>query len=54
MEVRCGKAIKAGRLFGIHTILLDGAKQILGCSSKTCNEAIKKRHGLRHVAELQR
>ena len=26
--------------------ILDGAKRILGCSSKTCNEAVKRDMGL--------
>ena len=29
-----------------ESIVLDGAKQILGCSSKTCNEAVKGNMGL--------
>ena len=31
-----GNKSQAGSL---ESIILDGAKQILGCSSKTCNEA---------------
>ena len=47
MEVKCGKVI--GRQAGsLESIIFDGAKRILGCSSKTCN---KRRHGLRHIAE---
>ena len=31
-----------------ESIILVGAKRILGCSSKTCNEAVR---GVRHIAE---
>ena len=30
----------------LESIILDGAKQILGCSSKTCNEAVRGDMGL--------
>ena len=33
-----GKKSQAGYL---ESIILDGAKRILGCSSKTCNEAVR-------------
>ena len=36
-EVWEGNKSQAGSL---ESILLDGAKRILGCSSKTCNEAV--------------
>ena len=36
--MRCGKVIRV--------IILDGAKQILGCSSKTCNKAVRGDMGL--------
>ena len=35
--------IQAGSL---ESIILDGAKRILGCSSKTCNEAVRGDMGL--------
>ena len=38
-----GKISQAGSL---ESILLDGAKRILGCSSKTCNEAVRGDMGL--------
>ena len=41
-EVWEGNKSQAGSL---ESIILDGAKRILGCSSKTCNEAV------RHIAE---
>ena len=30
----------------VESIILDGAKRILGCSSKTCNEAVRGDMGL--------
>ena len=30
----------------LESIILDGAKRILGCSSKTCNEAVRGDMGL--------
>ena len=30
----------------LESIILDGAKRILGCSSKTCNEAVRGYMGL--------
>ena len=42
-EVREGNKSQAGSL---ESIILDGAKQILGCSSKTCNEAVRGDMGL--------
>ena len=30
----------------LESIIFDGAKQILGCSSKTCNEAVRGDMGL--------
>ena len=33
-------------LFNLESIILDGVKQILGCSSKTCNEAVRGDMGL--------
>ena len=38
IEVWEGNKSQAGSL---ESIILDGAKQILGCSSKTCNEAVR-------------
>ena len=38
-----GNMIQAGSL---ESIILDGIKQILGCSSKTCNEAVRGDIGL--------
>ena len=42
-EVWEGNKSQAGSL---ESIILDGAKRILGCSSKTCNEAIRGDMGL--------
>ena len=42
-EVWEGNTSQAGSL---ESILLDGAKQILGCSSKTYNEAVRGHMGL--------
>ena len=42
-EVWEGNKSQAGSL---ESIILDGAKQILGCSSKTCNEAVRGDMGL--------
>ena len=43
--MRCGKVIESGRFFEIHNIA-DGAKRILWCSSKICNEAGRGDMGL--------
>ena len=43
----------------MESIILDGAKRILGCSSKTCNEAVRGDMGLdtlqnrRDIAKLK-
>ena len=42
-EVWEGNKSQAGSL---ESIILDGAKWILGCSSKTCNEAVRGDMGL--------
>ena len=42
-EVWEGNKSQAGSL---EPIILDGATQILGCSSKTCNEAVRGDMGL--------
>ena len=42
-EVWRGNKGQAGSL---ESIILDGAKRILGCSSKTCNEAVRGDMGL--------
>ena len=42
-EVWEGNKSQAGSL---ESIILDGAKRILGCSSKTCNEAVRGDVGL--------
>ena len=42
-EVWEGNKSQAGSL---KSIILDGAKRILGCSSKTCNEAVREDMGL--------
>ena len=42
-EVWEGNKSQAGSL---ESIILDGAKRILGCSSKTCNEAVRGDMGL--------
>ena len=34
------------RLVALEAIILGGAKKILGCSSKTCNEAVRGDMGL--------
>ena len=44
MEVRCRKVISQSG--SVESIILDGAKSILGCSSKTCNKAIRGDLGL--------
>ena len=42
-EVWEGNKSQTGSL---ESIILDGAKRILGCSSKTCNEAVRGDMGL--------
>ena len=42
-EVWDGNKSQAGSL---ESIILDGAKRILGCSSKTCDEAVRGNMGL--------
>ena len=42
--MRCGKVIRVRHV--LESIILDGAKRILGCSSKTCNEAVRGDMGL--------
>ena len=42
-EVWEGNKSQAGSL---ESIILDGAKRILGCSSKTCNKAVRGDMGL--------
>ena len=42
-EVWEGNKCQAGSL---ESIILDGAKRILGCFSRTCNEAVRKDMGL--------
>ena len=42
-EVWEGNKSQAGSL---ESIILDGAKRILGCSSKTCNEVVRVDMGL--------
>ena len=42
-EVWEGNKSQAG---SVESIILDGAKWILGCSSKTCNEAVRGDMGL--------
>ena len=39
--MKCGRVISVRQLPYIESALLGGGKQILGCSSKTCNEAIR-------------
>ena len=45
--MKCRNVIKV-RYAGsfLESIKLDGAKQILGCYSKTCNEAVREDMGL--------
>ena len=43
--MRCGKVIRVRQVLW-NPLMLDGAKQILGCSSKTCNEAVRGDVGL--------
>ena len=43
--MRCGKVIRVRQVL-LESIILDGAKRILGCSSKTCNEAVRGDMGL--------
>ena len=45
MEVKCGQVIKS-QAGSLESIILDGAKQIVGCSSKTCNGAVRGDMGL--------
>ena len=40
MKVKCGKVIRGRQVLWNLRIILDGAKQILGCS-KICNEAVR-------------
>ena len=35
-----------GQAGALESIIFDGAKRILGCSSKTCNEAVRGDMGL--------
>ena len=35
--MKCGRVIRAA----LESVLLGGGKWILGCSSKTCNEAVR-------------
>ena len=44
--MRCGKVIRVRQVLSIPYIILNGAKQILGCSSKPCNEAVRGDMGL--------
>ena len=37
----------------LEAIILDGAKRILGCSSKTCNEVVKGDMGLDTLQSLR-
>ena len=37
-----------GQVAGLESIVLGGAKRILGCSSKTCNEAVRGDMGLEY------
>ena len=38
--------LNKGQANALESILLGGAKKILGCSSRTCNEAVKGDMGL--------
>ena len=40
MVVKCGRVISLKQLLHAESIMLGGAKRVLGCSSKTSNEAI--------------
>ena len=44
---KCNK----GQASALESILLGGAKRILGCSSKTCNEAVRGDMGLETLEE---
>ena len=44
--MRCGKVRNKSKAGSLESIILDGAKRILGCSSKTCNEAVREDMGL--------
>ena len=35
-----------GQVAGLESTIMGGAKRILGCSSKTCNEAVRGDMGL--------
>ena len=43
MGTKYGNVIR-GRQNALESTLLEGAKKILGCSSKTCNEAVRKEY----------
>ena len=44
MGAKCGKVIRVRQL--LESVILGGAKRILGCYSKTCNEAVRGDMGL--------
>ena len=46
MGVKCGKVIRPRQLYTLESVMLGGAKRILGCSSKTCNKAVRGDMGL--------
>ena len=46
MAVRCGKVIRLRYIAVLESVMIGGAKRILGCSSRTCNEAVRGDMGL--------
>ena len=41
-----GSEVWEGKAAALESVMLGGAKRILGCSSKTCNEAVREDMGL--------
>ena len=40
MGVKCGRVANKCQVAALESVMLGGEKRILGCSSKTCNEAV--------------
>ena len=48
-SIECGSEVwesNKGQTNALESVVLGGAKKILGCSSKTCNEAVRGDMGL--------
>ena len=44
-SIKCGSEVwegKKSQAGSLESIISDGAKRILGCSSKTCNEVVRR------------